>query len=339
MRNGVGVAIIGDLVLAVTVRTTLLSRARACSAVAGAFLALLVLAGSSSAASPVDMRGSWACVSTVGSTRYPQTVRITSENFTTGQITGTDLGGGVTYGVSGTVTGNRFTMHISGGGYSSTVNGTVTGVLPHLSFTSSFSDSNHTTGSFTGQMTAAVATPGPSAAASAAAESPIATAPGTLPAETPAPTDVASSAPTADPGASNDVALLGPGDSAGAATAGPAMPSETPTPSDSNPFPLPLELAVAAALAAGLGAAALGLIPGVPGIANRTAMELNTREALDRMVQAAADNTARQAAMNLNTREALDRMVQAAADNTATNPPPDAANAVTDPGSGEAPPP
>ena len=92
------------------------------------------------------------------------------------------------------------------------------------------------------------------------------------------------------------------------------MPSETPTPSDSNPFPLPLELALAAALAAGLGAAALGLIPGVPGIANRTAMELNTREALDRMVQAAADNTA-------------------------TNLPPDAANAVADPGSGEAPPP
>ena len=52
------------------------------------------LHGSSSAASPVDMRGSWACVSTVGSTRYPQTVKITSESFTTGRIAGLALAGG-----------------------------------------------------------------------------------------------------------------------------------------------------------------------------------------------------------------------------------------------------
>ena len=171
---------IAAVVFAVIGRSLLLPRTRASGTVAG-FLALFVLAGSTIAADPVDMRGSWACVASVGSTRYPQTIKITSENFTTGRIAGTDVGGGMTFRVTGTVTGNRFTMVVSKSGYTSRSSGTVRGTLPHLSFSGSFSDSNNARGPFTCKMTKAVATPKPSAAASAPAKTPIATAPGNLP--------------------------------------------------------------------------------------------------------------------------------------------------------------
>jgi hypothetical protein len=223
-------------------------RFRAGAAVSGAFLALFMLAGLSSAASPVDMRGSWACVTSSGSSKYPQTVTITSEDFTTGRIAGKDFGGGLTFQVTGTVTGNSFTMAIASSTYKSNVKGTITGVLPHLAFTSSFADSNHATGSFTGKMTAAAVPPVSSAPAVSAG-----------PVETPAPAGVAADAPVASDAAIGPVATTDPG------AAGPITPPETP-PGDSNPLPTLLELALAAAVLAGLGAAALGLVPGVPGI-------------------------------------------------------------------------
>jgi hypothetical protein len=256
LRSGVRVRMVDGLVLTFIDSSTFLSRARACRAVAAAILALVVLAGSVSAAAQVDMRGSWACVASVGSIRYPQTIGITSEDFTTGRIVGTDVGGGTTYTVSGTVAGNRFTMVISNIGYTSTASGTVGGVLPNLSFTGSFSDSNLSSGSFSGSMTASAALPGPTgAAASGPAGTPIGTPSGTLPAESPAPGGVPSSAATTPP-------------------------------SDPNPLPLPLELALAA-LIGGLGAAALGLIPGVPGIGGspEAASGSGEVEALDQVAQ------------------------------------------------------
>jgi hypothetical protein len=256
------------LVLTFIDRSRLSYGARACSAVAGAILALAVLAGSVSAVAQVDMRGLWACVASVGSTRYPQTIDITSEDFTTGQIAGTDVGGGMTFTVSGTVVGNRFTMVISNTGYSSTALGTVGGVIPNLSFTGSFSDSNHSGGPFTGSMTASAALPGPTGAAASA------------PSETP------SSAASAGPGATNGIAFLAPGASAGLGNGGPASSAATAPPSDPNPLPLPLELALAA-LIAGLGAAALGLIPGVPGIGGSSGAAPGPHEvqALDEIAQ------------------------------------------------------
>ena len=218
------------------------------TAIPGAILALLILAGSGRAASPVDLRGSWACVAAVGSTRYAQTVTITSEDAA-GRFAGSDVGGGLTFTVSGTVTGSGFTMIITGGGYTSRARGSVSGTLPHLAFTGTFADSNHATGSFTGKMTAAaVPTVSPAPAVSAG------------PVETPAPADVATDAPVAADAAIGPVATIDVG------AAGPITPPETP-PGDSNPLPLPLEIALAAAVIAGLGAAALGLVPGVPGIA------------------------------------------------------------------------
>ncbi|HYO41832.1 MAG TPA: hypothetical protein VES19_01430 [Candidatus Limnocylindrales bacterium] len=317
-----------------------LPRARPGGAVAGAFLALLVLAGPSSAADPVDMRGTWACVATVGSARYPQTIRIKSENFTTGRISGTDVGGGMTFDVSGTVTGNRFAIVVSRSGYSSRSSGTVGGVLPHLSFSGSFRDSNGARGPFSCKMTKAVAKPKPSAAASSApartpippATLPVATVPAatlpaaTLPAstpvtETPAATDVASLAPTAEPEASSGIAVLEPGASPDGGDAGPVAPSEATPSSDSNPLLLPLVLA-ALGLIGGLGAAAFGLIPGVPGIGGSSgaASGLAVTQAVDQTLQAAEagamldlqTGVANDVASSLRIQQAVDHTLQAA---------------------------
>ena len=312
-----------SIVSSVIGRSRLLARAQAFGAVAGVLLALLVVAGSSSAVGPVDMRGSWACVAEVGSARYPQTITITSQSFTTGRIVGTDVGGGMTFNVTGTVTGNRFAMVVSRSGYTSKSSGKVGGVSPRLSFSGSFTDSNRARGSFSCKMTSAVATPKPSAVASSApAQTPSATVLVTLPTEkpvveTPAPTDAA---PTATPQASN-AAALGPEVSPDAGGAGPVIPPETPPPSGSDPLPIILGLG-ALTLIGGLLAAALGLVPGVPGMVGSSgaAPAPGVQQAVDQTLQAAqADSmlkiqtdVASQVTGQLGVQQAVDQTLQAA---------------------------
>jgi hypothetical protein len=210
-----------------------MSRLRLARQVGG--LAILVaalslgLAARAAAAQPTaDLRGEWAASAVVGSTTYLQTLHITSEDFTTGQIGGTDVGAdGATFTLVGQISGASVTMTISNASYQSNTKATIVGAAPSLRLSGTFSDTNHSSGTFTASLSVP-ATISPPASA--------------VPTVTPA---IATSSATAA-GQVATVTNTPPADS------GPA-----------NELPL-IAIGLAAVLLAGLGvAAATGLVPGV----------------------------------------------------------------------------
>ena len=73
----------------------------------------------STASQPLDIRGTWDMVAIAGTSQYPQTMHITSEDFTTGAVTGTDVGAGLTFTVVGTISGGDVTFTTTNAGYTS----------------------------------------------------------------------------------------------------------------------------------------------------------------------------------------------------------------------------
>jgi hypothetical protein len=197
-------------------------------------LAILVVALSlgfaarAAAAQPIaDLRGEWAASATVGTTTYPQTLHITSEDFTTGQIGGIDVGAdGATFTLVGQISGATVTMTISNASYQSNTTAAIIGTAPSLHLSGTFSDTNHSNGTFSANLSIQATITAPASAGSTA---------------TPATATISA---TAD---------------------GQAATVTNPPPVDSGPAnDLPLiALGVAAVLLLGLGvAAATGLVPG-----------------------------------------------------------------------------
>jgi hypothetical protein len=202
----------------------------------------LCLAARTAAAQPIaDLRGDWEAVATVGTTTFPQTLHITSEDFTTGQIGGTDVGSdGTTFTLAGQISGANVTMTISDASYQSNTKATIVGTTPSLRLSGTFSDTNHSSGTFAASLSVPATISSPATAGSAVTP---ATAGSTV---TPATATI------------------------GATANSQVAPVSNPPPADSGPtneLPLPLPLiaiGLGAVLLAGLGiAAATGLVPGV----------------------------------------------------------------------------
>jgi hypothetical protein len=119
------------------------------------------------AAGPVDVRGTWDGYAVTGIGSFHNTVVITSEDFSTGAISGT--ADGATYKVSGSVSGNTVTFATASAGYTSHSIGSVSADGKLISGT--FTDTNGRSGTFSfGRTTpvpspnaVATATPSPSA--------------------------------------------------------------------------------------------------------------------------------------------------------------------------------
>ncbi len=80
--------------------------------IAGLGFALVSVATAASASTTIDVRGSWSEIATSQGAQYPQTVTWTTENFSTGALTGTDVGGGATFTMTGTISGSKITTHL-----------------------------------------------------------------------------------------------------------------------------------------------------------------------------------------------------------------------------------
>ncbi|HEY3924865.1 MAG TPA: FGLLP motif-containing membrane protein [Acidothermaceae bacterium] len=120
--------------------------------VAGLGFALLSLAPAAAASTTIDVRGSWAQVATTQGANYPQTVTWTSENFSTGALVGTDVGGGATFNETGTITGSKITTHLVevGAAYTSDSVGIIDNAHNKLTWSGTFTDSSgHQDGTFT----------------------------------------------------------------------------------------------------------------------------------------------------------------------------------------------
>ena len=108
----------------------------------------------STSAKPIDIRGTWDMVAIAGTSRYPQTMQITSEDFITGALAGTDDGAGLTFKVVGSISGANATFTTTNAGYTSHSKATVSGSAGTLTMAGTFTDSNKTSGTFTAQRTA-----------------------------------------------------------------------------------------------------------------------------------------------------------------------------------------
>jgi hypothetical protein len=109
-----------------------------------------------------DVRGSWDEVSVVDSARFPQTTTFTTEDFSTGAVSGTEAGGGSNSTVTGTVLGSTVTTDATrvGASYTSHAVGTLAYQDDVLTISGTFSDSNGGVGTFNGRLThPAVAAP------------------------------------------------------------------------------------------------------------------------------------------------------------------------------------
>src|ERR1035437_9813825 len=189
----------------------------------------LCLAARATAAQPTaDLRGDWEAVATVGSTTYQQTLHITSEDFTTGKIAGTDVGAdGATFTLVGKITGTTVTMTISNASYQSNTTAVIVGTAPLLRLSGTFTDTNHGSGTFTASLSSP-ATISPPASAGSTITPAIATISATAAGQVATTTNT----PPADSGPANELPLIAIG--------------------------------LAAVLLAGLGvAAATGLVPGI----------------------------------------------------------------------------
>src|ERR1035437_9182889 len=104
---------------------------------------------------------------TVGSTTYQQTLHITSEDFTTGKIAGTDVGAdGATFTLVGKITGTTVTMTISNASYQSNTTAVIVGTAPLLRLSGTFTDTNHGSGTFTASLSSPATISPPSSAGS-----------------------------------------------------------------------------------------------------------------------------------------------------------------------------
>ena len=135
-------------------------RVVACVLATGFFVALT--ASAVMAASPVDVRGNWDGYSVVGTAKYHDTVDFTSEDLSTGAISGTAIAG--TYTAAGSVSGNTATFDLATTGYTAHFIGTVSADGKVLSGT--FTDTNKQSGTFSFNRTTPV--PSPSATESVA---------------------------------------------------------------------------------------------------------------------------------------------------------------------------
>ncbi len=120
---------------------------------AGLGFALVTVATTASASTTIDMRGSWAEIATSQGANYPQTVTWQTENFSTGALTGIDVGGGATFTMTGTITGSKITTHLVEDGDPSYTSDSV-GIVDHahnvLTWSGTFTDSaGHEDGTFT----------------------------------------------------------------------------------------------------------------------------------------------------------------------------------------------
>ncbi|HEY5049728.1 MAG TPA: hypothetical protein VII50_02415, partial [Acidothermaceae bacterium] len=111
--------------------------------IAGFGFALVAVATAASASTALDVRGSWSEVATTQGANYPQTVTWTTENFSTGALTGTDVGGGATFTMTGTLSGSKITTHLSevGANYTSDSVGTIKNAGGTLTWSGTFTDS------------------------------------------------------------------------------------------------------------------------------------------------------------------------------------------------------
>ena len=117
----------------------------------------IATAASASASTTIDVRGSWAEVATTQGANYPQTVTWTTENFSTGALTGTDVGGGATFTMTGTISGSKITTHLVEDGvpsYTSDSVGIIDNAHNELTWSGTFTDSaGHPDGTFTATFT------------------------------------------------------------------------------------------------------------------------------------------------------------------------------------------
>ena len=136
---------------------------RVVAGVAAGLLALAFIASGALAAGPVDVRGTWDgfAVTTIGSFR--NIVTFTTEDFTTGVVSGTANGG--TYTVKGSVSGSTATFDSATKGYTSHSIGTVS--ADGKTMTGTFTDSNGRKGTFTFNRTTPVPSASPTATPSA----------------------------------------------------------------------------------------------------------------------------------------------------------------------------
>ena len=77
-----------------------------------ALVSVVTVATAASASTTIDVRGSWAEIATSQGASYPQTVTWLTENFSTGALTGSDVGGGATFTMTGTINGSKITTHL-----------------------------------------------------------------------------------------------------------------------------------------------------------------------------------------------------------------------------------
>jgi hypothetical protein len=103
----------------------------------------------------LDIRGSWDMVAVADAIRYPQTLHVADENFSTGTFAGTDVGPDQTYTLKGSISGADAIFTTTGGGYTSNATAKVSGSGIALTMAGSFTDSNQKSGIFTATRTAA----------------------------------------------------------------------------------------------------------------------------------------------------------------------------------------
>jgi hypothetical protein len=125
--------------------------------IAGLGVALVTVATAASASTTIDVRGSWAEIATSQGAQYPQTVTWTTEDFSTGALTGTDVGGGATFTMTGTISGSKITTHLVEDGdpsYTSDSVGIIDNAHNQLTWSGTFTDSaGHEDGTFTATLT------------------------------------------------------------------------------------------------------------------------------------------------------------------------------------------
>jgi hypothetical protein len=106
------------------------------------------------AATTVDIRGAWDVVAVAGSAKYPQTMHVSSEDLATGKFSGTDVGSGLTFTVTGSLSGSVATFDVTDGSYTSHDTATISGSGLGLTMTGTFTDSKNQGGTFSGTRTA-----------------------------------------------------------------------------------------------------------------------------------------------------------------------------------------
>jgi hypothetical protein len=121
--------------------------------IAGLGFTLVSVATAASASTTIDVRGSWSEIAISQGAQYPQTVTWVTEDQSTGAIAGTDVGGGATFTITGTISGSKITTHLVEDGdpsYTSDSVGIIDNAHNQLTWSGTFTDSaGHEDGTFT----------------------------------------------------------------------------------------------------------------------------------------------------------------------------------------------